>query len=42
MHVQEAQRVQNKVDAKRPSSIHIIIKMPKVNKELVGVVWENG
>ena len=30
MHVQEAQRVQNKVDAKRPSSIHIIIKMPKV------------
>ena len=31
MQVQEAQRVPNKMDPKRPTSIHIIIKMPKVN-----------
>ena len=30
MQIQEAQRVQNKVDAKKPTSRHIIIKMPKV------------
>ena len=30
MQVQEAQRVPNKMDAKRPTSRHIIIKMPKV------------
>ena len=30
MHVQEAQRVPNKMDAKRPTPRHIIIKMPKV------------
>ena len=30
MQVQEAQRVPNKVDAKRPIPRHIIIKMPKV------------
>ena len=30
MQVQEAQRVPNKMDAKRPTPIHIIIKMPKV------------
>ena len=30
MQVQEAQRVPNKVDAKRPTPRHIIIKMPKV------------
>ncbi|KAF6078105.1 hypothetical protein HJG60_009026 [Phyllostomus discolor] len=30
MQVQEAQRVQNKKDAKRPIPRHIIIKMPKV------------
>ena len=30
MQVPEAQAVQNKVDAKRPSPRHIIIKMPKV------------
>ena len=29
MQVQEAQRVPNKMDAKRPTSRHIIIKMPK-------------
>ena len=30
MQVQEAQKVPNKMDAKRPTSRHIIIKMPKV------------
>ena len=30
MQVQEAQRVQNKLVAKRPAPRHIIIKMPKV------------
>ena len=28
-HVQETQRVPNKMDAKRPTPRHIIIKMPK-------------
>ena len=30
MQVQEAQRVPNKMDAKRPTPRHILIKMPKV------------
>ena len=30
MQVQEAQRVPNKIDAKRPTQRHILIKMPKV------------
>ena len=30
MQVQEAERVPNKMDAKRPTPRHIIIKMPKV------------
>ena len=30
MQVQEAQRVPNKTDAKRPTPRHIISKMPKV------------
>ena len=30
MQVQEAQRIPNKMDAKRPTPRHIIIKMPKV------------
>ena len=30
MQVQEAQRVPNKMDAKRPTPRHFIIKMPKV------------
>ena len=30
MQVQEAQRVPNKMDAKRPTPRHIIMKMPKV------------
>ena len=29
MQVQEAQRVPNKIDAKRPTPKHFIIKMPK-------------
>ena len=33
MQVQEAQRVPNKMDAKRPTPRHIIIKMPKVKHE---------
>ena len=30
VQAQEAQRVPNKMDAKRPTPSHIIIKMPKV------------
>ena len=30
MQVQEAQRVSNKMDAKRPTPRYVIIKMPKV------------
>ena len=30
MQVQEAQRVPNKMDAKRPTPRHIIIKVPKI------------
>ena len=30
MQIQEAQKVPNKMDAKRPTPRHIIIKMPKV------------
>ena len=33
MQVQEAQRVPNKMDAKRPTPRHIIIKMPTVKDE---------
>ena len=36
MQAQEAQRVPNQMDAKRPTPRHIIIKMPKV-KEKEGV-----
>ena len=31
IQVQEAQRIPNNMDAKRPTPKHIIIKMPKVN-----------
>ena len=31
MKVQEAERVPNKMDAKRPTPRHMIVKMPKVN-----------
>ena len=33
MQVQEAQRVPNKLDPKRPTPIHVIIKMPKVKRQ---------
>ena len=43
MPVQDAQRVPNKMDVKRPTLRHIIIKMPKVkDKEMGGRVCENG
>ena len=45
MQVQEAQTVPNKMDAKRTTPRHIIIKMPKVkDKEriLPWLVWLNG
>ena len=32
--VQEAQRVPNKIDAKRPTPRHIIIKMPKIKDRI--------
>ena len=34
MHVQETQRVPNKMDAKRPTPRHIIIKMLKIKREV--------
>ena len=41
MQVQEAQRVPNKMDAKRPTPRHIIIKMPKVkDKERISLQQE--
>ena len=33
MQVQEEQRVPNKMDVKRPTPRHIIIKMPKIKTE---------
>ena len=33
MQVQEAQRVPNKMDARRPTPRHIIIKMPKARQK---------
>ena len=33
MQVQEAQRVPNKMNAKRPTPRHIIIKMPNVKEK---------
>ena len=42
MQVQEAQRVSNKMDAKRPTLRHIIIKMPKVKdkKRILNIARE--
>ena len=42
IQVQEAQRVPNKMDPKRPTPRHIIIKMPKVkdNKRILKVATE--
>ena len=36
MQVQEAQKVPNKMDAKRLTSRHIIIKMPKAKDKEIG------
>ena len=35
MPVQDAQRVPNKMDVKRPTLRHIIIKMPKVKQRIL-------
>ena len=41
MQVQEAQRVPNKMDTKKPTPRHILIKMPKVkDNEMEGGVGE--
>ena len=40
MQVQEAQRVPNKMDAKRPSPSHVIIKMPKIKDKEIGGGYE--
>ena len=40
MQVQEAQRVPNKLDTKRPTSRHIIIKMPKVKERILKAARE--
>ena len=37
MQVQEAQRIPNKMDAKRPTPRLIIIKMPKVKEKILKV-----
>ena len=43
MQAQEALRVPNKMDAKRPTPRHIIIKMPKVKdkEKLLNAAREN-
>ena len=40
MHVQEAQRVPNKMDAKKPTPRHIIIKTPKVKERILKAARE--
>ena len=40
MQVQEAQRVPNKMDPKRATPRHIIIKMPKVKKRILKAARE--
>ena len=40
MQVQKAQRVPNKMDAKRPIPRHIIIKKPKVKERILKAVRE--
>ena len=41
MQVQEAQRVPNKMDVKRPTPRHIIIKRPKVKERILKAAREN-
>ena len=40
MQVQEAQRVPNEMDAKRPTPRHIIIKIPKVKESMLKAARE--
>ena len=40
MQVQKVQRIPNKVDAKRPTPSHIIIKMPKVKERTLKAARE--
>ena len=40
MQVQEAQRVPNKMDAKRPTPKNVIIKMPKVKERILKAARE--
>ena len=40
MQVQEAQRVLNKMDAKRPTPRHIVSKMPNVKERLLKAARE--
>ena len=40
IQVQEAQRVPNKMDTKRPTPRHIIIKMPKVKERILKAARE--
>ena len=40
MQVQEAQRVPHKMDAKRPTPRHNIIKMPKVKERILNAARE--
>ena len=40
MKIQEAQKVPNKMDAKRPTPRHIIIKMPKVKDRVLKAARE--
>ena len=38
MQVQETQRVPNKMGARRPTTRHIMVKMPKVRNERILVI----
>ena len=40
MHILEAQEVPNKMEAKRPTPRHIIIKMPKVKERILKAAKE--
>ena len=40
MEVQEAQRVSNQMDAKRPTPRHTIIKMPNVKEKILKAARE--
>ena len=44
MQVQKAQRVPNKMDAKRPTPRHIIIRMPKFKEKerILKVIGDSG